>query len=155
MTCEVMDPPRTGGQSAVLTNEGAAMNLTSSPRFLSTVLWVDAASCLATGLLQLAAPAALSAWFGLPLGLLTATGWALLAVAAFAAVAALAPRPPLVWAMVAGNAAWLLGCAELLLTGAAGTALGVAWIVMQAVVVAVLGELEWLGLRRAPAAAMA
>jgi hypothetical protein len=131
------------------------MNLTSSPRFLSTVLWVDAASCLATGLLQLAAPQTLSAWFGLPAGLLTATGWVLLAVAAFAAVAARAPRPLLVWVMVLGNAAWLLGCAELLLTGAAGTALGVAWIVLQAVVVGVLGELEWLGLKRAPATAMA
>jgi hypothetical protein len=155
MTCEVMDPARTGGQSAVLTKQGAAMNLTSSPRFLSTVLWLDAASCLATGLLQIAAPEALSAWFGLPAGLLTATGWALIAVAVFAAFAARAPRAPLVWIMVAGNAAWLLGCVELLLTGAAGTALGVAWIVVQAVVVGVLGELEWLGLKRAPATAMA
>lgn len=131
------------------------MNLASSPRFLSTVLWLDAATCLATGLLQLSAPAALSPWFGLPAGLLTTTGWALLAVAAFAAFAARAPRAPLVWIMVAGNAAWLLGCVELLLTGAAGTALGAAWIVLQAVVVGVLGELEWLGLKRAPGAAMA
>ena len=60
------------------------MNLTSSPRFLPTVLWLDAASCLATGLLQLAAPAALSAWFGLPAALLATSGWMLLAVAAFA-----------------------------------------------------------------------
>ncbi len=131
------------------------MNPTSSTRFLSTVLWVDAASCLATGLVQLAAPTALSAWFGLPEGLLAATGWMLLAVAAFAAVAARTPRPPLVWMMIVGNAAWLLGCAELLLTGAAGTALGVAWLVMQGLVVGVLGELEWLGLKRAPATAMA
>ncbi|HEY0822609.1 MAG TPA: hypothetical protein VGD76_02390 [Ramlibacter sp.] len=131
------------------------MNLTSSPRFLSTVLWVDAASCLATGALQLAAPATLSAWFGLPASLLTTTGWMLLAVAAFAALAARSPRPPLVWVMVLGNAAWLVGCVELLLTGAAGTALGVAWVVLQALVVGVLGELEWLGLKRAPAAAMA
>ena len=131
------------------------MSLISSPRFLSTVLWLDAASCLATGLLQLAAPGPLSAWFGLPAPLLTATGWLLLAVSAFAAFAARSPRPPMVWVMIAGNAAWLLGCVELLLTGAAGTAFGVAWLVMQALVVGVLGELEWLGLKRAPAAAMA
>lgn len=131
------------------------MNIVSSPRFLSTVLWLDAASCLATGALQLAAPATLSAWFGLPAPLLTSTGWMLLAVAAFAAVAARSPRPPLVWVMIVGNAAWLLGCAELLLTGAAGTALGVAWLLLQALVVGVLGELEWLGLKRAPTTAMA
>jgi hypothetical protein len=131
------------------------MNVLASPRFLSTVLWLDAASCAATGVLQLAAPATLSAWFGLPAPLLTASGWLLLAVAAYAALVARAPRAPLVWIMVIGNAAWLLGCVELLLTGAAGTAFGVAWVVLQALVVGVLGELEWLGMKRAPSAAMA
>lgn len=131
------------------------MSLTSSPRFLSTVLWLDAASCLATGLLQVTAAEPLSAWFGLPAHLLAVTGWVLIAVAGFSALAARWPRPPLVWVMVAGNAAWLLGCAELLFTGAAGTALGVAWLALQAVVVGVLGELEWLGLRRVPDTAMA
>jgi hypothetical protein len=127
----------------------------ASPRFLSTVLWLDAAACLATGVLQLAAPGPLSEWFGLGAPLLTASGWMLIAVAAYAAFVARAPRPPLVCVMVIGNAAWLLACVELLLTGAAGTVWGVAWLVLHALVVGVLGELEFLGLRRAPTSAMA
>jgi hypothetical protein len=57
--------------------------------------------------------------------------------------------------LVAGNALWVAGCVDLLLTGAAATALGVAWLVMQALAVGVLAELEWLGLRRSSSAAMA
>ena len=132
------------------------MNVFASPRFLTTVLRVDAASCAATGLLQLAAAPTLAAWFGLPQGLLTATGWFLLAVCAFALWASRAPiRRPAVWILVAGNAAWVLGCVELLVTGAAGTGLGQAWLVVQALAVGLLAELEWMGLKRAPAAAWA
>jgi hypothetical protein len=132
------------------------MNVFASPRFLPTVLRVDAASCAATGLLQLVAAPALAAWFGLPQGLLTATGWFLLAVCAFALWASRAPiRRPAVWILVLGNAAWVLGCVELLVTGAAATALGQAWLVVQALAVGLLAELEWMGLKRAPAAAWA
>jgi hypothetical protein len=132
------------------------MNLVSSPRFLPAVLWADAVSALATGVLQLAAAPLLSAWFGLPAGLLTASGWVLLAVAGYAAWTARAPiRRPAVLALVAGNALWVLGCVELLLTGAAATALGSAWLVIQALAVGVLAELEWIGLRRTASAAMA
>ena len=132
------------------------MNILSSPRFLPAVLWGDAASALATGVLQLAAAPLLAAWFGLPEGLLTASGWVLLAVAAYAAWLARGPiRRPAVLALVAGNALWVAGCLELLLTGAAGTALGAAWLVLQAVAVGILAELEWIALRRAPSPALA
>lgn len=132
------------------------MSVFQSPRFLPVVLRIDAASCAATGALQLAAAPTLAAWFGLPQALLTATGAFLLAVCALALFASRAPvRRPLVWIMVAGNAAWVLGCLELLFTGAASTALGQAWLVVQAVAVGVLAELEWMGLQRAPATALA
>jgi hypothetical protein len=132
------------------------MNFVSSPRFLPTVLWADAASALATGVLQLAAAPLLAEWFGLSAGLLTASGWVLLAVAAYAAWLARGPiRRPAVLALVAGNALWVLGCVELLLTGAAATAFGVAWLVVQALAVGFLAELEWLGLRRSSSTAMA
>ena len=51
----------------------------------------------------------------------------------------------------ADSAATNLGCAELLVSGAAATGLGQAWLVLQAVVVGLLAELEWMRLRRAPA----
>jgi hypothetical protein len=133
------------------------MNFASSPRFLRTVLWADAASCAGTGAVQLLAAPLLASWFGIPQALLMATGVALLAVALFAGALATRSTP---WragvrVMVAGNVAWLLGCGELLLTGQGTTALGQGWIFLQALVVGVLAELEWLGLRRAPAAAWA
>jgi Na+/melibiose symporter-like transporter len=133
------------------------MSLATHPRFLRTVLWADAASCAGTGLLQLLATPLLASWFGLPASLLTVTGLALLAVALFAAILASRRVPPRagVWIMVAGNLAWLLGCLELLFAGHGVSTLGYAWIAVQAVVVGVLAELEWLAIRRAPAAAWA
>ena len=131
------------------------MTVFASPRYLPTVLWLDAASCAATGALHLLAGPALASLFGLPPGLLAATGWVLLAVAAYAAWCARSLRRPAVWLLVAGNLAWVVGCVELLLTGAAATAAGVAWLVVQAVAVAALAELEFIGLRRARPAAWA
>lgn len=132
------------------------MSLFASPRFLPTVLRVDAASCAATGALQLAGAPRLADWFGLPAPLLTATGAFLLAVCAYALWASRMPiRRPAVLLLVAGNALWVLGCVALLAVGAATTPLGQAWLVVQAVAVGLLAELEWSGLRRAPAAAWA
>jgi hypothetical protein len=133
------------------------MSLIASPRFLPAVLWADAASCAGTGLLQLAAAPLWAAWFGLPASLLVASGWVLLAVAAFAAWLASRRSIPRagVWLMVAGNVGWLLACLELLFSGAAGNLAGAAWVVLQALVVAVLAGCEWLALRRSPRPAWA
>lgn len=133
------------------------MDFASSPRFLPTVLWIDAASAAASGLLQVAAAAPLAGWLGLPAGLLSASGFALFAFAALAAWAARrrpAPRAG-VYLLIAGNAAWVVGCLELLFTGAGLTLLGQAFLVVQALFVGVLAELQWIGLRRAPVAAWA
>lgn len=133
------------------------MKIVSSPRFLPTVLWVDAASAAGSGLLQVSAASLLAGWLGLPSVLLSASGIALFAFAALAAWSAHARPMPraAVYVLIAANAAWVLGCVELLVTGTTLTELGQAFLVVQALFVAALAELEWMGLRRAPAAAWA
>lgn len=132
------------------------MSILSSPHFLRRVLWADAASCLATGLLQLLPGAQLARLLGLPEALLTGTGLFLLAYAAAVAfVATRQPLPrPVVWVFVAGNLVWAIDCVALLLGGwVAPTLLGQAWVLAQALTVAVLAELQFAGLRKtAPAA---
>lgn len=130
------------------------MSLLSSPHFLRRVLWADAMSCLGCGLLQLAAPGALASWLGLPPALSLGTGTFLLVYGAFVGfLATRDPVPrPVVWLLVAGNLGWALGCVALLASGALPlTGLGQGYVLMQALTVAVLAELQWFGLRRAPA----
>ncbi|MEO5669468.1 MAG: hypothetical protein ABIR26_02150 [Ramlibacter sp.] len=127
------------------------MSIFSSPRFLRYVLLADAASCIATGALQVAFTGALAQHLGIPAGLLAGTGWFLLAYAA--TVAFIATRDPIprgfVWLLVAGNLGWAAACVALLASGwIAPASLGVAWILAQAATVAVLAELQWTGLRR-------
>jgi hypothetical protein len=58
------------------------------------------------------------------------------------------PRPA-VWAIIAANAVWAIASGLLLVSGmVAPTALGYAFVVVQALVVALLGELQYMGLRR-------
>lgn len=126
------------------------MSILAAPRFLRHVLLADAMSCLATGAAQVAAAPPLAALLGLPRPLLAGTGWFLLAYAAVVALVAI--RDPLparpVWAFAAGNLAWALGCVALLASGfVAPTAFGVAWVLAQAAVVALLAHLQWTGLR--------
>jgi hypothetical protein len=126
------------------------MNLSTSPRFLRTVLWLDAASAAACGALQLAGGNWLVSLLGLSAGLLRASGLALLAVAACAAVLARRPVPAGVRTLALVNGAWVLGCLGLLVAGGAGTMLGQLYVLLQLVAVAVLAELEWFALRRQP-----
>ena len=128
------------------------MSMFASPRFLRGVLWVDAASCFASGALQLAALDALPHLLGLPQALLLDTGVFLIAYALLAAWTANRAVPPRGWVALfaAGNLAWAVGCgvvAALLQP----TGLGLAWIAMQAATVLVLADLQWMGLRRGAA----
>ena len=127
------------------------MSMFASPRFLPRVMWADAASCTATGALQLAAGQPMAGLTGLPSALLQGTGWFLLAYAlAVAWMAARSPMPRrLIGLVVFGNFAWAAGCIALLaLGGLALTAWGAAWLLAQALVVVVFAELQWTGLRR-------
>ncbi|WP_332778201.1 hypothetical protein [Polaromonas sp.] len=126
-------------------------SLIASPNFLRRVLWADAATGVATGLLQVLAPGFLAGLLGIPHDLLLWSGLALFAVAAFIAFVATRQFMPgeLVWLVIGGNVLWVIGCLALLLGGlTAPTLLGQAFIVVQAVTVGVLAELEFFGLRR-------
>lgn len=133
------------------------MKIASSPRFLPTVLWIDAASAAGSGLLQVGAGSLLASWLGLPAALLSTSGVVLFAFAGLAAWSARARPLPraAVYVLIAANAAWVLGCVELLVTGNPLTVLGQVFLIVQALFVGVLAELEWIGLRRTPTAAWA
>ncbi|MDC8013012.1 hypothetical protein [Tahibacter soli] len=128
-------------------------NLFNHPQFLRRVLLVDAVSCAGMGALLLAAAAPLSGVLGLPVALLQGAAAILLPFAAF--VAWLARRAAMpraaVWAVVAINALWVVESVAVLFVGwTHPTTLGVAFVLMQAAFVAVLAELEAIGLRRLP-----
>ena len=123
----------------------------SSPNFMRNVLRVDALSCVSCGLLQLAFPAQMAGLLGLPPALLAYTGEFLLVYAAI--VAFVSTRKPIsrhvAWLLVAGNLGWAAACVLLLVTGSVQpTVLGMAYVSMQALTVAVLAELQYFGLRR-------
>lgn len=132
------------------------MSMFASSRFLPRVMWADAASCAASGALQLVAGQPLSDVTGLPLALLQWTGWFLLGYALLAAwMAARSPVPRrLIGLVVVGNLGWAVACVALLALGGLGlSAWGVAWVLAQALVVVVFAELQWTGLRRTRGAA--
>jgi hypothetical protein len=117
------------------------MSRFASPRFLPRVMAVDAASCAATGALQLAFTDAMA----------RLTGIFLLAYAAAAAWMASRDEPPrrLIGLVIIGNFAWAAACVALLaVMGTSIGALGWAWVLAQALTVVVLAELQWMGLRR-------
>src|SRR5256885_15393419 len=116
--------------------------------FLRRMLLVDAATCVATGALLSLAAGPLSSLLGLPAGLLLWAGLALFPIAAFmlwVATRASPPRPG-VWLVIAGNAAWVFGSIAIL--GLSPTALGYAFVIVQAVAVALLAQLGYSGPRR-------
>lgn len=127
------------------------MSLFSSPQFLRNVVRADAASGLASALLHLALAGTLAPLLGLPQALVVGSGLALLGYVALSAyVATRDPMPrPLVWALIIGNFAWVLGCVYVLCSAAfTPSLLGQVYVGVQALAVAVLAELEWTGLRR-------
>jgi len=130
------------------------MSLLDHPRFLRTVLIVDAATCVATGALMSLGAGALAGITRLPEALLLYAGLSLFPIAAFIGFVALRPIAAGVRAVVFGNVGWVIGSLLVLVAGGlAPNALGVVFVVVQAAVVAVLAELEVIGLRRMPAAA--
>ena len=126
-------------------------SLFASPHFLRRVLWADAASGVATGLLQFGFADALAPLLGLPAELLL---WSSYMLAAFVlGIAWIATRSTIaagaVWLLIGGNALWVLGCLGLLASSqVAPTVFGVSFLITQAVTVGVFVELEWIGVRR-------
>ena len=124
--------------------------------FVRRILVADAAISGATGVLMVAASGWLEGLLGVPSTLLQYAGASLLPFAVV--VTWLARREQVsaagVWAVIAANALWAFDSVALLFTGwIAPTAAGYAFIVFQAIVVAALAELQYVGLRRIEPAA--
>jgi hypothetical protein len=118
---------------------------------LRKVLLLDAFTCAAAGLLMLLGGQALSEPLGLAPLFLQGAGLSLLPFAAYLAYVAKRPELPRahLWIIVACNAAWVFDSVLVLATGwVEPTALGYAFVIVQAALVLVLAELEWVGLRR-------
>jgi hypothetical protein len=129
------------------------MSIFASPNFLRRVLWADAAAGAASSLLHLLGAGLLAPLLGLPHGVLVVSGAGLLVyVAAAMYLAACEPASRSgVGMLIAANWAWVGATAVVFMMNAStATALGQAYLVVHALAVAALAELEWLGLRRAP-----
>jgi hypothetical protein len=122
---------------------------TSHPSFLRYVLWADAIASGATGLVMVAGAGLLESLLGLPGALAREAGLILVPYAALVAVVAARAQisRAAVWVFIVANAAWTIGSIGLLPGGLAPTALGYAFVIAQALVVAVLAELQYAGVR--------
>ena len=122
--------------------------------FLRRALVLDAVASGATALLVIAAAGHIDGLLGLPAALLRGAGLVLVPYVAFVVFVATRARiePAAVWVIIASNALWALASFAVLLSGRlAPTGLGIAFVAAQAIIVALLGELQYVGLRR-PAA---
>jgi hypothetical protein len=127
------------------------MSYANTSPFLRRALIADGAISGATGVLMVLAAGFLDGLLGVPGALLRYAGLSLIPFAAF--LLYLARRPSLasatVWLVIALNVAWVVGSGFLLVSGLIDpTALGYAFIIVQAVAVAVFVELQYVGLRR-------
>ena len=130
------------------------MSRTDASPFLRRALLLDAAISGATGVLLILDAGLLQRVLGLPSTLLHYAGLALIPFAAL--LVHLARRERLssssVRAVIAGNAAWVVASLAVLLAGwIEPNRLGTAFVVAQALAVAVLAEIEYAGLRRSAA----
>ena len=131
------------------------MSSTLNP-FLRQVLFVDAVVSGAAGLLMAAGAPFLAPLLGLPAGLLFYSGLALFPfVALLVAVARRGSASRLLLIdIIAINALWVAASFGLLVSGAvAPTLLGYAFVIAQALAVAVLAALQLVGFRRTAASA--
>ncbi|AMJ62239.1 hypothetical protein [Bosea sp. PAMC 26642] len=127
------------------------MSMIQSSRFLRNALALDAAACAATGLLLALAAGPLAGPFGFPEGFLRGAGLVLLPCAA--ALAWFASRGSLprlaVFAVIGINLLWIADSIAILVAGwFSPTGLGIGFVLAQAGAVAVITELEVIGLKR-------
>lgn len=122
--------------------------------FLRTALAIDATASGVSGLLFTFAASFIADWMALPVGLVFWIGifmfpWtALLATAARQAILS---RVALM-GIIAVNALWVVASFGIMLGGVVDpTTLGIAFITVQAIGVAVFAELQFVGMRRASA----
>jgi hypothetical protein len=118
---------------------------------LRLALLADAVASGAMGVLLAVAADPVALWFGLPVALLREVGLLLIPytiLLVYLATRATTPRLP-AQLIVAGNVLWVIGSVALLISDlVAPTALGMAFVIAQALIVAILAELQLLGLKR-------
>lgn len=127
------------------------MSLSNTSSFLRRVLLVDAAISGTTGLLMAFGANRLNETLEVPAALLRYAGLSLLPFAAL--LIYLARREslsrPIVWTIIIANALWAIDSILILLLGwVEPNTLGYAFIVAQALVVAVFAGAQHLGLRK-------
>jgi hypothetical protein len=143
-------------QASITKRKEHSMSITHSAKFLRTVLLIDAATCLATGLLMTLGADIVAGLTSVPAPLLLYAGLSLFPVAIFIGLVGTRETlaPPSVWVVIVGNALWVAGSGLLLFGGMiAPNAWGYVFIGAQAAAVAVLAELEYFGLRQTLAVA--
>ncbi|MFV3331335.1 hypothetical protein ACNFIA_10425 [Pseudomonas sp. NY15437] len=133
------------------------MTLLQPSPLLRLTLKVDAIAGGAMGLLMALAAQPLGELLALPFVLLLVAGIVLLPLALvlyWMSNQTLLSRTG-VWAVIALNALWVVESIALLVTGyVQPTALGYAFVISQALVVLLLAELEFFGLRRSESLAL-
>jgi hypothetical protein len=119
--------------------------------FLRRAIQADAIFSGASAVLLTSGAGELAPLLKLPEALLRETGLFLVAYAALVGWLGTRPSMPkaLLVIVIAGNAAWTLASIALLFSGAVTpNLLGEVFVVMQAIVVGALAELQYVGLRR-------
>lgn len=127
------------------------MILSQSFSNLRRILQADAVLCVVSGLLLSGGSSLLGPLLNIPNSLLFYSGLILFPNALFIGVTA--QRPSIsraaVWTIVAVNTIWVLESIAILLLGwVTPNALGMIFIVFQALVVAIFASLEYLGLQQ-------
>ncbi len=127
------------------------MQIIRSNKFLRGVLFVDATTGMTTGFLLTLFATKLSEILALPVSFLFYAGLVSFPFAAFFLYVATRKQVAafLVWVIIIGNLLWALDSFLLLLMGwFSPNTFGVAFIVTQAIGVAILADLEFIGLKR-------
>lgn len=120
--------------------------------FLRIVIGADAAACGLMGAGFAFDAGLLSPYLGLTPAFMQPVGWFLLVYAVGLVLMALRPRLPraAVWALVAFNAVWAIESFAIMALGwVQPTQLGVGFIAVQAVAALIVGDLQYIVLRRA------
>jgi len=124
------------------------MSILRSPNLLRYALIADAIGSGASAVLLLAAADTLSPLLGLPEQLLRTAGLILVPFVALVAYAASRLQPGAAWSVILINVAWVIGSVLLLVSDVvAPTTLGYAFVIAQALFVALVAELQYSGVR--------
>lgn len=120
---------------------------------LRTILYLDAAACVAMAIPLTVGAEPIAELTRLPPALLFFAGIVLFPAAALiVAIARWFERGRAVWLVIGGNAAWIAASLALVAGVVAPNAWGVAFILAQALAVAVLTGMEYGAVRSAPTA---